>query len=52
VSKNAPSERAFRNLVTTLMPKLEYTRSFMVSINQMDLNMVIVALKAMILIHR
>ena len=54
VSKNPPSELAFRNLMNTLInqPSLEYTKTFMVTINKLDLNMVIVALKSMILIHR
>lgn len=52
VSKKAPSELAFRNIVNIMIPQQEHARSFMVSINSLDLNMVIIALKAMILIHR
>lgn len=51
-SKAAPSERAFRNIVTILIPQQEYAHAFMVSINQLDLNLSLVALKVMCLIHR
>ena len=51
-NKNAPSELTFRNIVNMLIPNVKLTRSFMVAISQMEVTMVIVALKSFCLIHR
>lgn len=52
MSRNAPSELAFRNLINVLIPKPEFARCFMMSINKVDMSMAIVVLKSICLIHR
>ena len=51
-SRNAPNELVFRNLINVLIPKPEFARCFMVSLNQCDMGMAIVVLKCACLIHR
>ena len=51
-NKNPPSELTFRNIVNMLIPNVKLTRTFMVAISQMEVTMVIVALKSFCLIHR
>ena len=52
MGKKAPSELAFRNLVNLLIPQQELAHPFMVSLNQLNFDLVVIALKAMILIHK
>ena len=51
-SRGAPSELAFRNIVNLLIPSPELAWHMMTTINQLDLNMVLVSLKSLCLIHR
>ena len=52
LSINAPIEASFRQIANILITKQEFTREYLVALNQLDLGMVLVNLKAMCLIHR